>query len=104
MRASAGPVASDNRRQGRRHGGLKAFAPESMAEHVRCFSNPATVHATCEDDRAFESIDPVHDTADRGSFLTAPQGRRRVPSNGSGFLYLSTGPPFEPTTTTRATG
>jgi haloacetate dehalogenase len=49
-------VARDNRRPGRRHGGLKIFAPEAMAEHVRCFSDPATVQVTCGDDRASASI------------------------------------------------
>jgi haloacetate dehalogenase len=44
----------------------EAFLPEAVAEYVRCFCNPATIHATCEDYRAGASIDLVHDEADRG--------------------------------------
>jgi len=57
---------------GRRHGGLQAFAPAAMAEYLRCFSNPATIHATCEDYRAAESIDLEHDAADRPRKLDCP--------------------------------
>ncbi len=45
--------------------GLDAFAPEAFAEYERCFSDPATIHASCEDYRAAASIDLVHDDADR---------------------------------------
>src|SRR6202011_2832718 len=31
------------------------FTPEAVAEYIRCFSNPATIHATCEDYRASAS-------------------------------------------------
>ncbi|MCS6840516.1 MAG: alpha/beta hydrolase [Roseiflexus sp.] len=41
-----------------------AFEPEVIAEYVRCFSDPATIHATCEDYRAAASIDLRHDEAD----------------------------------------
>jgi haloacetate dehalogenase len=40
------------------------FHPEAMAEYERCFSNPATIHASCEDYRAGASIDLEHDEAD----------------------------------------
>jgi len=43
----------------------KVFPPEAVAEYVRCFCDPATIHATCEDYRAGASIDLVHDEADR---------------------------------------
>lgn len=43
---------------------LDAFSPESLAEYERCFSDPATIHASCEDYRAAASIDLVHDDAD----------------------------------------
>ncbi|HEX6980183.1 MAG TPA: alpha/beta hydrolase [Alphaproteobacteria bacterium] len=43
-----------------------AFAPEAMAEYVRCFRDPATIHATCEDYRAGATIDLQHDEADHG--------------------------------------
>lgn len=41
------------------------FTPDALAEYVRCFDDPATVHASCEDYRAAASIDLVHDRADR---------------------------------------
>jgi haloacetate dehalogenase len=44
---------------------LDTFAPEALAEYERCFRDPATVHASCEDYRAAASIDLVHDDADR---------------------------------------
>jgi haloacetate dehalogenase len=42
----------------------EAFPAEAIAEYVRCFCNPATIHGTCEDYRAGASIDLVHDEAD----------------------------------------
>jgi haloacetate dehalogenase len=57
---------------GRRHGGLQVFAPEAMVEYVRCFSDPAAIHASCEDYRAAESIDLEHDAADSGKKIDCP--------------------------------
>jgi haloacetate dehalogenase len=57
---------------GRRHGGLSVFAAEAMAEYVRCFSDPATIHASCEDYRAAESIDLDHDAADQAQKVACP--------------------------------
>jgi haloacetate dehalogenase len=57
---------------GSRHAGLKHFAPEALAEYIRCFSDPAAIHATCEDYRAAESIDLVHDEADLDRKVTCP--------------------------------
>ncbi len=57
---------------GRRHGGLQVFAAAAMAEYVRCFSDPATIHASCEDYRAAESIDLAHDAADSGKKIECP--------------------------------
>jgi len=57
---------------GTRHAGLKAFAPAALAEYRRCFRDPATIHASCEDYRAAESIDLVHDEADIGRKVLAP--------------------------------
>ena len=37
------------------------FPPEVVDEYARCFSDPGTIHATCEDYRAGASIDLVHD-------------------------------------------
>jgi haloacetate dehalogenase len=57
---------------GTRHGGLKVFAPGALAEYRRCFRDPAAIHASCEDYRAAESIDLVHDEADLNRRLTMP--------------------------------
>ncbi len=46
------------------------FAPEAVAEYVRCFSDPAAIHASCEDYRAAATIDLRHDDID------AESGRR----------------------------
>ena len=35
----------------------KAIEPEAYAEYRRCFSDPATIHASCEDYRAAATID-----------------------------------------------
>lgn len=43
-----------------------AFAPEALAEYIRCFKDPATIHAACEDYRAGATIDLALDTADYG--------------------------------------
>jgi haloacetate dehalogenase len=57
---------------GTRHAGLAPFAPEAMAEYVRCFSDPAAIHASCEDYRAAESIDLEHDEADIDRKIECP--------------------------------
>jgi haloacetate dehalogenase len=44
--------------------GMSYFDPRALAEYERCFGDPATIHATCEDYRAAASIDLVHDDAD----------------------------------------
>jgi len=44
--------------------GLGFFAPEALAEYIRCIKNPATIHAMCEDYRATVGIDLETDTAD----------------------------------------
>ena len=48
------------------------FAAEALAAYERAFSDPATVHATCEDYRAGASIDLEHDEADLGRPLECP--------------------------------
>lgn len=40
------------------------FDPRAFAEYERCFAQPETIHATCEDYRAAASIDLEHDDAD----------------------------------------
>jgi haloacetate dehalogenase len=49
-----------------------AFTPEAVAEYIRCFSNPATIHASCEDYRAAATIDLLHDEADLDQKVTCP--------------------------------
>ncbi len=49
-----------------------AFTPEAKAEYLRCFSDPTTIHATCEDYRAAASIDLKHDEADMQHKIAAP--------------------------------
>jgi haloacetate dehalogenase len=44
--------------------GLSFFGEEALAEYKRCFRNPATVHAMCEDYRATAGVDLAMDTAD----------------------------------------
>ena len=41
------------------------FAPEALEEYLRCFRDPRTVHAICEDYRAAATLDFAHDEADR---------------------------------------
>jgi haloacetate dehalogenase len=48
------------------------IAPEALAEYVRCFSDPAAIHASCEDYRAAASIDLAHDEADLDQKVKAP--------------------------------
>ena len=52
--------------------GLKAFAKPALAEYVRSFADPRTIHATCEDYRASGGIDLEHDRADRSKKITMP--------------------------------
>ena len=49
-----------------------AFDPEVFAEYLRCFANPETIRATCDEYRAGAGIDLVHDRADRGRKATRP--------------------------------
>lgn len=41
-----------------------AFDEVAVAEYVRCFADPAALHASCEDYRAAASIDLAHDDRD----------------------------------------
>jgi haloacetate dehalogenase len=50
----------------------KSIEPNAYAEYRRCFSDPATIHATCEDYRAAATIDLVHDEADMNRKITCP--------------------------------
>jgi haloacetate dehalogenase len=48
-------------RLGRGPAKLKHFDKRAVAEYVRCFKDPRTIHASCEDYRAAATIDLVHD-------------------------------------------
>lgn len=52
--------------------GLSIFDPRALAEYERCFSDPATIHATCEDYRAAAGIDLEHDAADDEARVACP--------------------------------
>ena len=52
--------------------GLSFFDPEALAEYKRCFRNPETIHAVCEDYRAGASIDLEHDEKDLGRKVACP--------------------------------
>jgi len=45
---------------------------EIFMEYVRCFNDPATLHAMCEDYRAAASIDLEHDKADLNKKINCP--------------------------------
>ena len=48
-------------RLGRGRSKLKHFDKRAVTEYVRCFKDPRTIHASCEDYRAAATIDLVHD-------------------------------------------
>jgi haloacetate dehalogenase len=45
---------------------------DAFAEYLRCYRDPAALHATCEDYRAGESIDMKHDEQDLNRKITCP--------------------------------
>ncbi|MEP7182817.1 MAG: alpha/beta hydrolase [Betaproteobacteria bacterium] len=68
----ADPVYYLRRKIGSWSGGLSYFDPRALAEYERCFADPATIHATCEDYRAAASIDLGHDAADADKRIECP--------------------------------
>lgn len=52
--------------------GVEVFASEAYAEYQRCFRDPKTIHASCEDYRAAATIDLTHDEADRNRKMECP--------------------------------
>jgi haloacetate dehalogenase len=68
-----------------------ALEPEVFAEYLRCFQDPETIRATCDEYRAGAGIDLEHDRADRGRKLAMPLlvlwGRRS--GQGSGYDVLA---------------
>ncbi|MDY7015285.1 MAG: alpha/beta hydrolase [Cyanobacteriota bacterium] len=49
-----------------------AFSEEAIAQYVRCFRDPATIHASCEDYRAAASIDLQQEAEDRDRQIQCP--------------------------------
>ena len=49
-----------------------AFSDEAVAEYIRCFSKPESIHASCEDYRAAASIDLQHDEEDVNKKVQCP--------------------------------
>lgn len=68
----ADPEAFWRKKCGSGSAGLTPFAPEALAHYLRCFRDPAMIHASCEDYRAAATIDIVHDDADGGRKLACP--------------------------------
>lgn len=50
----------------------RPFSSEAMAEYLRCFRDPNTVHGTCEDYRASATIDLEHDRTDMDKKIECP--------------------------------
>lgn len=50
----------------------KSVEPEAFAEYRRCFADPKSIHAACEDHRASASIDLEHDSADQDRKVACP--------------------------------
>ncbi len=48
------------------------FHPEAFAEYRRCFGDPQTIHASCEDYRAAATIDLAHDADDLARKVDCP--------------------------------
>jgi haloacetate dehalogenase len=52
--------------------GEDVYGAEAMAEYRRCFRDPQSIHATCEDYRAGASIDLADDRADAEKRIACP--------------------------------
>jgi len=59
-------------RLGRGPSKLRHFDKRAVAEYVRAFKDPRTIHGTCEDYRASATIDLVHDRKDLKRKITMP--------------------------------
>ncbi len=53
-------------------GNEAAFDPEIVAEYVRCFADPETLRASCDDYRAAAGIDLQHDADDADKRIRCP--------------------------------
>jgi haloacetate dehalogenase len=52
--------------------GLAPFVPQALEHYLRCFADPAAIHASCEDYRAAATIDIRHDDEDGERKLARP--------------------------------
>lgn len=52
--------------------GIEVFDAAALAEYKRCFAEPATIHASCEDYRAAATIDLQHDEEDLERRIDCP--------------------------------
>ncbi len=68
----ADPEAFVRRKCGSWGSGGEALTEEALQAYVEGFSDPATIHAACEDYRAAATIDIEHDNADGGKKVTCP--------------------------------
>jgi len=68
----ADPVYFLRRKLGGWGSDLAHFDANALAEYERCFSDPATIHASCEDYRAAASIDLAHDIASEAQKIACP--------------------------------
>jgi haloacetate dehalogenase len=64
-----------------------AIEPEAFAEYLRCFKNPETIRATCDEYRAGASMDLVHDRADLAQKVKVPMLILWGTSSGQGSGY-----------------
>lgn len=73
---------------------LSAFDPRALSHYRAAFSDPARIHAHCEDYRAGQDADFVNDAADRkaGRTISCPLlalwGERGIPSETGGPLAI----------------
>ena len=58
------------------------FGAEALAEYLRCFRDPQTRHAICEDYRAAATVDCALDEADRGPAAHSLPGPRALGRQG----------------------
>jgi len=68
----ADPIYYLHRKLGAWSANKGVFDPQALREYERCFGNPATIHASCEDYRAAAGIDLRHDRDDNGKQVECP--------------------------------
>jgi haloacetate dehalogenase len=86
LRAAPGP---ENELKAQYDGQLAKATTDAQREFMRAMTNPATIHAMCEDYRAAASIDLRHDDADlkAGKKVTCPLSTIWGTNGAMGRLY-----------------